>query len=123
MSSGCAPIAMATLFGIGLADTSTTHQTALSGYINAWRTGSTLVGRHRDGGATRTGRPVAADRSAAKMTSCVLAASLRLVKGNSRPASSAWKKALNWFSYGWSVTSPESHNLSESSLHRDLSSP
>src|SRR5262249_31985874 len=58
---------------------------------------STRAAAHCPGGPNFTGRPIAADRSAANMTSCVLAASLRLVNGISRPASSAWKKAVNWF--------------------------
>src|SRR5262245_8172648 len=43
-----------------------------------------------------TGRPMAAERSAAKMTSCERAASARLVSGISLPAARALKKASNW---------------------------
>src|ERR1044071_3006875 len=50
--------------------------------------------------STLFGRPVRADSSAAKITSCERAASSRLVNGISSPASNASKNAENCFSYG-----------------------
>src|SRR5579859_6055864 len=74
--------------------------------VRAYGYGS--FGRHHAREANLTGRPVSRERSAAKITSWLLAAIARLVSGISRPFSKASKKASNCVWYGWSATSPES---------------